>query len=263
MSPEAGQRPDYGQALRRIPADARRMLEEMLQAQRRRLTSKTVSGLLDWLTFGIVSGFWNGLQSRTNAMMEEPNLYTISNWLTLGLVELGKEAIFPDEPLSLQHWLSALGFASSAFEVYRVASRNGLLSRMKLGEKKPQKRPSWRQSEIDIGKEHPDYQAQKSFLNGKEVPYGTKGSVRPDFYKKGHSIEVKNYNLKSVAGQKSMVKKIKDQFMQRAKHLPAGTKQKVIIDIRGQNIPYSTRWRLYKQIRKQTHHQMAVRFKVR
>jgi len=54
-------------------------------------------------------------------------------------------------------------------------------------------RPSWRQSEIDIGKEYPEYSAQKSFKNGKEVPYGTKGSSRPDFYREGFSIEVKNY----------------------------------------------------------------------
>ncbi|WP_197096689.1 SIMPL domain-containing protein, partial [Paraclostridium sordellii] len=57
------------------------------------------------------------------------------------------------------------------------------------------KRPSWRQSEIDVQAEFPDYKPQKSFIDGKEVPYGTKGSSRPDFYKKGTSIEVKNYKI--------------------------------------------------------------------
>jgi len=35
-------------------------------------------------------------------------------------------------------------------------------------------RPSWRQSEIDAGKDYVGYDAQKSFKDGKEVPYGTK-----------------------------------------------------------------------------------------
>ena len=42
-------------------------------------------------------------------------------------------------------------------------------------------RPTWRQSELDIGKDYEGYDAQKSFINGEEVPYGTKGSVRPEF----------------------------------------------------------------------------------
>lgn len=33
------------------------------------------------------------------------------------------------------------------------------------------KRPSWRQSEIDAAKNHPDYTEQKSFINGKEVRF--------------------------------------------------------------------------------------------
>ena len=44
-------------------------------------------------------------------------------------------------------------------------------------------RPTWRQSELDVGKDYEGYDAQKSFINGEEVPYGTKGSVRPEFYK--------------------------------------------------------------------------------
>lgn len=31
----------------------------------------------------------------------------------------------------------------------------------------------------------------ESFINGEEVPYGTKGSVRPDYYKDGFSADIK------------------------------------------------------------------------
>ncbi len=54
-------------------------------------------------------------------------------------------------------------------------------------------RPSWRQSEIDVGKEYPGYRDQVSFKEGNEVSHGTKNSSRPDFYIDGHSLEVKNY----------------------------------------------------------------------
>lgn len=260
--PEAGQQPGGYEALRRIPADARRMLEEMLQAQRRRLASKTVSGILDWLSFGIVSGFWNGLRSRAEVMMEEPNLYTISNWLTLGFVEVGKEAILPEEPLSLQHWLSAVGFASSVFEVYRIASGNSLLS--KLQEEMPEMRKPWKQSEIDVGKEHPGYRKQVSFLDGQETGSShryPKGSVRPDLYKKGHSIEVKNYNLTTSSGRNSRVSNVCRQFEERIKNLPKWTWQSVVVDIRGQSVPFRVRWELMRKVWKKTGYRLTLQFK--
>ena len=58
-------------------------------------------------------------------------------------------------------------------------------------------RPTWRQSETDVGDVNPNYETKKSFLNGKEVPYATRGSSRPDLYITGSSIEVKNYNVKN------------------------------------------------------------------
>ncbi|WP_420864710.1 DUF637 domain-containing protein, partial [Photorhabdus australis] len=43
-------------------------------------------------------------------------------------------------------------------------------------------RPSHRKSEIDVGKDLGDgWNGQVTFKEGKEVPYGTKGSVRPDW----------------------------------------------------------------------------------
>jgi Pre-toxin TG len=122
-------------------------------------------------------------------------------------------------------------------------------------------RPSWRQSEIDIGKEYPEYSAQKSFKNGKEVPYGTKGSSRPDYYKEGFSIEVKNYKIITPEGRSRLVNNISTQFEKRLGDLPRGTKQTVIIDIRGQNVSEEILDDLYDKIMKKTNGKVNIRFK--
>ncbi len=109
-------------------------------------------------------------------------------------------------------------------------------------------RPTWRQSEIDVGIEYPDYSPQVSFLNGVEVPYGTPGSVRPDFYKPGYSIEVKNYNISTDKGRSSLISNVLTHFEKRETNLPASTRQAVIIDLRGQKIPYDELARFYLQL---------------
>ncbi len=91
-------------------------------------------------------------------------------------------------------------------------------------------RPSCRQSELDAAKEFPEYAEQKSFLNGKEVPYGTKGSVRPDLYKPASSIDVKNYDIGTIEGRNSLARNIAKQYYQRVNNLPAGTQQTVLIE---------------------------------
>lgn len=96
-------------------------------------------------------------------------------------------------------------------------------------------RPTPRQSEIDVGRDlGPGHRPQVSYLNGEEVPYGTRGSVRPDFVAPDNvaSFEVKNYNLSN--NQSGLVNNVSTQALQRAQHLPAGMEQQVIIDIRGQ-----------------------------
>ena len=98
-------------------------------------------------------------------------------------------------------------------------------------------RPSWQQSELDVSNRlGPDYDPQKSFLNGVEVPYGTKGSVRPDNYRAGESVEVKNYNVETPGGRRSLERNISKQVEQRDTHLPSGTRQTIQIDVRGQNV---------------------------
>ncbi|MFC7394273.1 pre-toxin TG domain-containing protein [Scopulibacillus cellulosilyticus] len=122
-------------------------------------------------------------------------------------------------------------------------------------------RPSWRQSEIDVGKENPEYNAQKSFKDGKEVPYGEKGSSRPDFYRTGHSIEVKNYKITTSSDRSRLANNVSKQVEKRLTDLPNDTKQSVIIDIRGQNVSDEILDKLYEKIMEKTKGRVNIRFK--
>ena len=123
------------------------------------------------------------------------------------------------------------------------------------------KRPSWRQSEIDAANDYPNYRDQVSFKDGQEVPYGTKGSVRPDYYNPGSSIDIKNYNLDTQSGRTNLARNIEKQYYQRLKELPAGTKQSVQIDVRGQNISDTQLESLYNDIMARTENGITVYFK--
>ncbi|MBF0846944.1 RHS repeat-associated core domain-containing protein [Streptococcus danieliae] len=122
-------------------------------------------------------------------------------------------------------------------------------------------RPTWKQSEIDVGKQFPDYSNQKSYLDGQEVPYGTKGSVRPEYYGNKHSIEVKNYNLESRNGKYNLVNNVIKQIEQRAQHLPLGSRQTIFVDIRGQNVSDDTLNYVFYSINNKTLVDVEVIFK--
>ncbi|WP_307844523.1 hemagglutinin repeat-containing protein [Ralstonia syzygii] len=98
------------------------------------------------------------------------------------------------------------------------------------------KRPTPPQSEKDVGTGlGSDYRPQVSYKDGQEVPYGTKGSVRPDWCNTTScSVEVKNYNIANNSS--GLIKNVADQAIQRQANLPAGMEQQVVIDVRGQTI---------------------------
>ena len=60
----------------------------------------------------IISNFIKGLFARSDALINNPNLYTVSNWLTLGAVDTVKGAVQPEKPLSLQHWADSFATAT-------------------------------------------------------------------------------------------------------------------------------------------------------
>jgi len=95
-------------------------------------------------------------------------------------------------------------------------------------------RPTWQQSEQDIVT--PEYEQQVGFKNGKVVNTKSKGSVRPEGYRLGFSLEVKNYNLTTERGVKSMLKNVVGQIRQRQSNLPKNTVQNVVLDVRGQDL---------------------------
>lgn len=98
------------------------------------------------------------------------------------------------------------------------------------------KRPTPQQSEKDVGKGLGNgWREQVSFKDGKEVPYGTKGSTRPDWCQGNTcSVEVKNYTVSTNSS--GLINNVSKQAIERKEHLPAGMTQRVVIDIRGQTV---------------------------
>lgn len=82
---------------------------------------------------------------------------------------------------------------------------------------------------------------QVTFLNGKEVPYGTKGATRPDVVRTVgdhlEAIEVKNYDLRNTKNVRALLYELKRQVAERALHMPEGTTQRIVLDVRGRHYP--------------------------
>ncbi len=88
-----------------------------------------------------------------------------------------------------------------------------------------------------------DHPGQRSYLAGKEVIYGTPGSVRPDFVSpdgKTASFEVKSYDITAHSPSK-LVSAVAKQALERAKNLPKGMTQNAAIDITGQTVTQEKR----------------------
>lgn len=101
----------------RIPDDFKERMDSYWQAQTESFNSGTVTGIVDVLTWGIT----RYLRQLYNEMIGDPSLYTIINWVTAGLLDAAKNALFPEEPLSLEHWLNSFYLASVITGVYQTA----------------------------------------------------------------------------------------------------------------------------------------------
>ena len=106
-----------------LSRDGNNMLEVYLQTQSARGERKwdSLGSLMDWLTLGIVSGVWQGLVYRHEVMAAEPNLYNITNAITMGLLDNVKGSVVPEEPWSLEHWLDIVGVVLTIFAAYKTA----------------------------------------------------------------------------------------------------------------------------------------------
>jgi len=98
--------------------------------------------------------------------------------------------------------------------------------------------PSWRQSEIDVLKQYGGNE-QLTYLDGKEVPFGTPGATRPDVVRtiENHleAIEVKNYNLESSRSLNILYSELEREISSRVLNCPPGTTQRIVLDVRGRN----------------------------
>lgn len=220
----------------------------LMAEQRATHAFDSFASFLDWLTMGIPSGLSISAQERAEEMLADPSLKNTLNWLGLGFPSLVDSVLDPDKPMSFQHWMDSLQLITLLYGAYQTganvfnADNSPRLPDVDVEiswpdhENNIEQRPTWQQSEIDIGLDYPEYEYQQSFINGQQTYFGKRGSVRPDFYAPGHSVEVKNYNITTSSGRRSLVRTISRQYKERLEHLPADTKQTFIADIRGQSI---------------------------
>ena len=141
-------------------------------------------------------------------------------------------------------WIERFGFdtiGAGRFEIYFTASPKhtvGNYSTIDSGHSGT--RPTPRQSELDAIAARPGFESQVSFSNhGEFAHYGEAGSIRPDGFSWGPprtALEVKNYDISDAANRSGLYETIRSQYLERLTHLPEGTHQIFILDLRGQVI---------------------------
>lgn len=93
--------------------------------------------------------------------------------------------------------------------------------------------PQWRKAELRALNENGGFE-QLSYLNGKQVEFGTPGATRPDVITNMvdhiEAIEVKYYNLESPSSLSTLYSELEREVSARVVNLPAGSTQKVILD---------------------------------
>ena len=103
--------------------------------------------------------------------------------------------------------------------------------------------PPWRQAELRALNETGGYE-QLSYLNGQPVPFGTQGATRPDIvqFLGDHieAIEVKYYNLESQSNLGTLYSELKREVAARVANLPAGSTQRIILDVTGRGFTEAT-----------------------
>ena len=94
--------------------------------------------------------------------------------------------------------------------------------------------PRWRQAELRALNAKGGYE-QLSYLNGKQVPFGTQGATRPDIVQVVgdhiEAIEIKYYNLESSASLNTLYSELEREVSSRVVNLPAGSTQRIILDV--------------------------------
>ena len=96
--------------------------------------------------------------------------------------------------------------------------------------------PTFRESELRALEKYGGVE-QISYFEGKEVPSVTQNATRPDIvrYNDGilEAVEVKNYNLNNEVNRNALYNKLKSQVSERVTNLPAGSTQRIVLDVKG------------------------------
>ena len=203
-----------------------------------------LSGAADGFLWGTIGGAVSGgVGAATGSLVSSTASSALKNPLAKSAIENAADtAVGTIDDLAHGRDVTVKSIASDFGTGMILSGANEYVSTPKV--ENEIKRPTWRQSEKDAAKDFPEYREQVSFKKEdgivKEVPYGTKGSVRPDLYKEEHSIDIKNYNISTSSGRSSLKGNINKQYNQRLDNLPEDTLQTIIIDIRGQDVPKKT-----------------------
>lgn len=105
-------------------SDAIAAWDAFYEAQRERGENiHGISSFCDWLAYGIVSGMIEGNLLRGQEMLDNPSVYTIANWLTMGIPDTLSGTFTPEEPFSFDHWMSSLATVSLLYGGYRIQQR--------------------------------------------------------------------------------------------------------------------------------------------
>lgn len=103
--------------------------------------------------------------------------------------------------------------------------------------------PSPRESELRAIRKYHATEEQVTYLNGHKVPWGTPGGTRPDgiINRNGvlEALEVKRYDLSNSSTVGNLCSTLKRQVTDRLLNLPAGSTQRIVLDVKGRKFPQS------------------------
>lgn len=101
----------------------------------------------------------------------------------------------------------------------------------------------WQQAELRALNEYGGYE-QLTFLDGKQVPFGTSGGTRPDVIRllgdHIEAVEVKYYNLESSASVNTLYKELYREVSSRVLNLPKGSTQRIVLDVTNRGFSMDT-----------------------
>lgn len=138
-----------------------------------------------------------------------------------------------------------IGGAESVVDNVRTAKTTRSIQAKNNEKSESGKVPSKEQTIQQVTSQYEGYKQNQTFLNGKKTTRNAQGSVSPTLYKEGSCIDVKCYNIQSESGRRQLVREVGMRSEKMKKNLPTGTKQTIIIDVRGRSISNKDFRKLY------------------